>query len=74
MRNDLNGFSQVGSFAFFVDYCLVNSSRGDVVRLGSGYVQEPFVVAQVQVGFCAVVGDVAFAMFIGFSVPGSTLI
>src|ERR1700730_16881737 len=47
MRDNLNGFTQVSSFSFLVYYGLINSSGGNVVRLGSEYAQETFIMPKV---------------------------
>src|SRR5688500_16866403 len=46
MRNHLNGFSEIGALSFFVDDRLINSSGGNVVRLRSWDIQEPFIMPQ----------------------------
>jgi len=46
----LHGLAQVFAPAFFADDVLVDPSSSDVVRLAGGHVQEPLVVAQIQVG------------------------
>ena len=56
MRDDLHGRAQVVAPALLVDHGLVDAARGDVVGLRQRLVDEALVVAQVQVGFGAVVG------------------
>ena len=48
-------------------------ASGDVVALARGHAGEAFVMAEVEVGLRAVVGDEHLAMLVGLIVPGSTL-
>ena len=65
MRNDLNGGAQVIAAPLFCDHALVNSSRGEIAVARRGRAHEALVVAQIQVGFGAVVGDENFAVLEG---------
>jgi hypothetical protein len=58
MGNDLHGGAEVFAPAFLADHRLVNPSRGDVVLLGQRPVYEPFIVAQVEIGLGAIIGDI----------------
>ena len=62
MRDDLHGLAQVVAPAFFFEHAFVNLASGEVVGLFHARFNETLVVAQVQVGFCAVVGDKNLAM------------
>jgi len=55
--DDLDGFAEVIAAAFAGDDALVDAAGGEVVGLGEGSVGEAFVVAEVEVGFRAIVGD-----------------
>ncbi len=57
MRNDLNGRAQIITPTLAAQYVLVDASGSEVVVLGHARADEPLVVAQVQVGLGAVVGD-----------------
>jgi hypothetical protein len=56
-----------------LDDVLVDFAGGYVVVAGGLDVEETFVVAEVEVGFGAVVSNEDFAVFVGLRVPGSTL-
>jgi hypothetical protein len=70
VRDHLHGGSQVVPAALLLDDVLVDPPGGDVVRLRERLVDEALVVAQVQVGLGAVVGDEHLAVLEGESVPG----
>ncbi len=57
MGDDLDGFAEVGAGAFLLDDVLVDFAGGYVVVAGGLDVEETFVVAEVEVGFGAVVGN-----------------
>ena len=57
MRNHLHGLAQVVAAALAGDDLLVDAAGGEVVALGELGVGEALVVAQVEVGLRAVVGD-----------------
>lgn len=61
----LNRFAQVFALALLGDHVIVYPPGGHVVGLGRGYVEKSFVVAQVQVGFGTIVGNIAFPVFVG---------
>ena len=64
MRDYLDGFAQVGAFAFAGDDGVVYPSRGYVVGLGGMHAQETLVVSQVQVCFRSVFRDVALSVLV----------
>ena len=70
MRDDLYCFTQVITAALFRDHVLVDTSSRDVVSLRCRDIRESFVMPQVQVGFCSIVGHVAFSVFIGIQGSG----
>ena len=57
VRDDLHGGAEVLAAPLLVDDRLVDPAGGDVVLLGERPVDEPLVVAEVEVGLGAVVGD-----------------
>ena len=66
----LHRFAQERALALAPDYGVVDAAGGHVVGLRGGRVQEALVVAQVEVGFGAVVGHIAFAVLIGVERAG----
>ncbi len=63
MRNDLNGLTQVVAPAFLIQNVLVDAPRTDRIGLARSHAGEPFVMAQIQIGFRPVIGHEHFAMF-----------
>ncbi|MDT4833926.1 hypothetical protein FQZ97_675510 [compost metagenome] len=57
VRNDLDGGAQVVTTALLAQHVGVDTAGGEVVVLGHGGADEPLVVAQVEVGLGAVLGD-----------------
>ena len=57
VRDHLDGGAQVVTAALLAQHVLVDTAGGEVVVLGHGGADEPLVVAQVEVGLGAVVGD-----------------
>ncbi len=62
MRNDLNRRAEIIAAAFLGDDRRINLAGGDVVGLAGGDASEAFVMAEIEIGFGAVIGDVDFAM------------
>ncbi len=65
VRDDLDGLAEVFALAFLLDDGQINLAGGVVAIAGQGGVGEAFVMAQVEVGFGAVVEHVDFAVLIG---------
>ena len=65
MRDDLDGLAQIGAFPFFGNDRIVDSAGGDVIGLGGVNAQETLVMAQVQVGLCAILRHVTFPVLVG---------
>ena len=63
--DDLDGFAEVVAAALFEDDLLVDAAGGEVVVAGERRVGEALVVAEVEVGFRAVVGDKDLAVLEG---------
>ncbi len=63
--DDLDGLAEIVAAAFLGDDGLVDAAGGEVVVAGEMGVGEAFVVAEVEVGLGAVVGDEDFAMLEG---------
>ena len=64
VRDDLNGRAQILALALTGDDGIIHAAAGDVGRLRQTLVDEALVVAQVEVGFRAVVGDENLAVLI----------
>ncbi len=62
VRNHLHGLAQVVAAPLLQNDLLVNAARGQVVVARERRMGEPLVVAQVEVGFGAVVGHKHFAV------------
>src|SRR5690606_38028275 len=62
VRDHLHGAAQVVAAALLADHVLVDAAGGDRVLAGQPGADEALVVAQVQVGLGAVVGDVDLAV------------
>jgi hypothetical protein len=62
VRDHLNRRAQVFAAALLGDDVQVNSAGGDVVGLRERPVDEPLVVAEIEIGLGAVVGDEDFAV------------
>ena len=56
--NNLNRPAKITAFAFAVDDIAVNAPGGVVTCLGTAYPGETFVMAEIKVGFGAVIGYV----------------
>ena len=65
VRNDLDGLAEIVAAALFGDDLLVDAAGGPVIVAGELGVGEALVVAQVEVGFGAVVGDENLAVLEG---------
>ena len=57
VRDDLDGCAQVVAPALSAQHVFVDATSGEVVVLGHAGADEPLVVAQVEVGLGAVMGD-----------------
>ena len=62
VRNDLDGLAEVIAAALFLEHVGVDPPRGDRVGLARGHAGEAFVMAQIEVGLGAVIGDEDLAM------------
>src|SRR5690606_25276334 len=63
--DDLGGGAEVVAAPFLGDDAVVAGAGGDGRQPAEVLAGEPFVVAEVQVGFPAVVGDEHFPVFVG---------
>ena len=57
MRDDLNGSAKEVSFALLVEDRLVDRARSDAAVTGERLVDEPLVMAEIEVGLSTVIGD-----------------
>ena len=74
VRNNLYRVAQIIAATFFLKDRPVNFTGRNVGVLPEVDVDEAFIVAEVEVRFCTVVGDENFTMLIRLIVPGSMLI
>ena len=65
VRDDLHGLAEVVAAALLGDDLLVDAAGGPVIVARQAGVGEAFVVAEVEVGFGAIVGDEDFAVLEG---------
>ncbi len=65
VRNHLHGFAEVIAAALARNDLFVDAAAGEIVGLAERRVGEAFVVAQVEIGLRAVVGDEDFAVLEG---------
>ena len=65
VRNDLDGLAQIVAAALLGDDLLVDAAGGQIVVAGQPGVGEALVVAEVEIGFGAVVGDENLAVLEG---------
>ncbi len=73
MGDDLDCPSQIVALALFIQNGPINLAGGDIMISRQILVDKTFVMAQVQIGFGAVVGNEYLAVcWNGFMVPGST--
>ena len=64
VRNDLDGFAEVFAFALVVEDGLVDLSAGEIIESGELDVGESFVMAEIEIGFSAIVQHINFAVLI----------
>ena len=62
--DDLHGLAEVRTRALLLDHPGVDPAGGDVVGLRHRHVEEALVVAEVEVGLGAVIGDEHFAVLV----------
>ena len=60
--NHLHGAAQIAALALLLDHLAVDAPRGDIVGLARRDAGEALIMAQIQIGLRAVVGDIDFAM------------
>ncbi len=62
MRNDLHGFAEIIAAPLFQDHRLINLAASEVVVPRKDAVSKALVMAEVEIGLCAVIQHVNFAM------------
>ena len=62
MRNHLHRAAKIIAAPFLVDDALVNLAGGEVVRFFHLHRDEALVMAEIEIGFCAVIGDEYFTV------------
>ncbi len=65
VRDDLHGRAEIVAAPFLADDLLVDAPRGDVVGLARRAPGEALIVAEIEIGLGAVVGDEHLAVLIG---------
>jgi hypothetical protein len=65
VRDHLDGVAEVVAAALLLEHVPVDAAGGDRGLAGGGLAGKALVVAEVEVGFDAVVGDVHFAVLVG---------
>ena len=65
VRHNLDCLAQIVATTLLVDNRLVDASGSERIGLSGLYASKAFVVAEVEVGFHAVNGDVAFSVLVG---------
>ena len=65
MRNDLDCGAQIFTPAFFVQYVPIHLAGGEIGVFVQIFVDEPFVVTEVQVGFRAILRYIYLTVLIG---------
>src|SRR5215469_12451229 len=69
VRNDLHGRTQIVAPALLGNDLLVDAACGDVVGLARWASSEPLIMAEIEVGLGAVIGDEHLAVLIGAHGP-----
>src|ERR1700761_6837385 len=64
MGYHLYSFAQKCAFTFFIDHILIDAAGSNIISLRGWRIQKTLVMAQVEVGFCAVLSYITFAMLI----------
>jgi len=62
MRNHLHRTSEIVTPAFLADYVSVNTTGGEIIAFKHGGTDVAFIMAQIQIGLGAIVGDKHLAM------------
>ena len=65
MGNDLHALAQIFAGALLAQHGLVDLARGDVGLLGERNIEETLVMADVEIGLGAVLGDIHLTMLEG---------
>ncbi len=64
VRNDLDGRAEIIAAPLLRQNVLIDAAGGDVVALVGGAAGEALVMAEIEIGFRAVIGDEHFAVLI----------
>ena len=63
MGDNLDGFAEIIAATLFFQHGGIDPTRGDRIGHAGGHAGEAFIMAQIQIGFCTVIGYKYFAMF-----------
>ena len=70
VRDDLHRGAEEVALALLGDHAVVDLAGGGVVQAAHVFVDEALVVAEIEIGFRAVLGDVHLAVLVGIHRPG----
>ena len=70
MRDHLHGGAKIIAAPFLGDHIGINPTGGHIVALPRRHAGETLVMAKIEIGFRAVVGDIHLAVLIGTHSPG----
>jgi len=62
VRNDLHGTTEKIAATLSRDECLIDRSLSEVGFLGEAFIDEAFIMSQIEIGFLTVVGNEDFAV------------
>ncbi len=62
VRDHLHGAAQIAALALLLDHLAVDAARGDIVGLARRDAGEALIMAQIEIGLRAVIGDIDLAM------------
>ena len=65
VRDDLHRLAEVGALAFLVQHIPIYLTRGEVGKLVEVFVDEAFIMSEVEIRFRAILGDEHLAVLIG---------
>src|SRR5687767_1018162 len=64
MWNYLYSLAEVFTFSFLSDDIIINTARGDIIGLSGRNIQKALIMTKIEVGFCAIVSDITFSVFV----------
>ena len=64
VRDYLDGSTQIFSPAFFANHRGIYLSCGDIIGLVGWFISKTFIMAEIKIGFCAIISNKDLAMLI----------